>query len=130
VGRGISSGQQSAIAALQQISPSIEEAATSLGADGTTTFTKISLPLIRPAIVTALTYAMTRSMTVMTAIIFIVTPQTQTMTSQLLNEVNGGRYGNAFAYCIILIAIVLVMMGLINAVVWLFTRKSQLRTLG
>lgn len=112
--RGIPTGQQAAIASLRQISPSIEEAATSLGASATTAFRRVSLPLIEPALVTALTYAVTRSMTVMTAIIFIVTPDTQVVTARTLSEVEAGRYGNAFAYCLLLIVVVLLLMGLIQ----------------
>lgn len=124
VARAIPAGQQAGIASLRQISPAVEEASTALGANGLTTFRLISLPLIRPAIVTALTYAVTRSMTVMTAIIFIVTPDTQVVTARTLDEVQAGRYGNAFAYCFILILVVLLMMGAIQLVVRLLFGRS------
>ncbi|MGX9899591.1 hypothetical protein ACW0JT_06230 [Arthrobacter sp. SA17] len=39
------------------------------------------------------------------------------MTSQILSEVDAGRFGNAFAYCTILIVIVLSVIGLMNFLV-------------
>lgn len=114
VARSLPSGQRSGIAALQQINPAIDEASTSLGADSLTTFRKVTLPLIRPALLSGLTYAFARSMTTLSPIVFLTTPQTKIMTSQILAEVDAGRFGNAFAYCSILIIIVLSVIGLLN----------------
>ncbi|MDO5696584.1 MAG: iron ABC transporter permease [Dermatophilus congolensis] len=114
VARSLPSGQRSGIAALQQINPAIDEAATSLGADSAQTFRKVTLPLIRPALISGLTYAFARSMTTLSPIVFITTPQTKIMTSQILAEVDAGRFGNAFAYCAILVVIVLTVIGLMN----------------
>ena len=115
--RSMPSGQRSGIAALQQIDPAIDEASTSLGASGLRTFWSITLPLIRPALLSGLTYAFARAMTTLSPIIFITTPQTKIMTSQILSEVDSGRFGNAFAYCTILIAIVLGVIGLMNLLI-------------
>jgi iron(III) transport system permease protein len=112
IARGIPTGQQAAISSLKQINPAVDEAAISLGANQLTTLVRVSIPLISPAIITAVTYAITKSMTTITAIIFITTPQTKVMTSQILDEVDAGRFGNAFAYCTVLIAMVLVILGL------------------
>ncbi|MDO5676599.1 MAG: iron ABC transporter permease [Propionibacteriaceae bacterium] len=114
IARSIPAGQRSGVAALQQIDPAIDEASTSLGASGLTTFRKVTLPLIRMALLSGLTYAFARSMTTISAIIFITTPRTRIMTSQILSEVEAGRFGNAFAYCTILILIVLGVIGLLN----------------
>ncbi|WP_241521917.1 ABC transporter permease [Arthrobacter pityocampae] len=115
--RSMPSGQRSGIASLQQIDPAIDEASTSLGASGFRTFWSITLPLIRPALLSGLTYAFARAMTTLSPIIFITTPQTKIMTSQILSEVDAGRFGNAFAYCTILIAIVLGVIGLMNLII-------------
>ena len=114
--RSLPSGQRSGIAAMQQISPAIEEASISLGASHPRTFLKITLPLIRPAFIAGLTYAFARSMTTLSPIVFITTPQTKIITSQILSEVGQGRFGNAFAFCVVLIVIVLSVIGLINLV--------------
>lgn len=111
--RSVPAALRSGTAALSQIDPSIEEASISLGADNARTFRKITLPLIRPAFLAGLIYAFARSMTTISAIIFLTTPQTKIMTQQILNEVENGRYGNAFAYCVILIAIVMLAIGIL-----------------
>lgn len=115
--RSSPAGQRSGIANLQQIDPSIDEASASLGASGGRTFRKISLPLIRGAFLTGLMFAFARSMTTLSPIIFITTPDTPILTSLILAEADTVRYGNAFAFCTLLIAIVLVTMGLINLLV-------------
>jgi iron(III) transport system permease protein len=115
--RSMPSGQRSGIAALRQIDPAIDEASTSLGASGLTTFRLITLPLIRPAFLSGLSYSFARSMTTLSPIIFITTPQTKIMTSQIFAEVDAGRFGHAFSYCTILIIIVMIVIGLINLVV-------------
>jgi iron(III) transport system permease protein len=104
---------RSGAGALAQIDPAIEEASVSLGANSERTFRRITLPLVRPAFLASLVYAFSRSMTTISAIVFLTTPQTKIMTQQILNEVENGRYGNAFAYCAILIAIVMVAVGLL-----------------
>ncbi|WP_454299920.1 ABC transporter permease [Salana multivorans] len=125
VARGIPTGQQASIAALQQINPQVEEAATSLGAGALTTFLKVTIPLVRPAVITAVTYAITKSMTTITAIIFITTPQTKVMTAQILDEVDAGRFGNAFAYCTVLIVLVLIVLGIANLLLNQLNRSKR-----
>ncbi|MCF2711207.1 MULTISPECIES: ABC transporter permease [Schaalia] len=117
VARSMPSGQRSGIASLQQIDKSIDEASTSLGASGLQTFARVTMPLIRPAFIAGLTYAFARSMTTLSPIIFITTPRTKIMTSQILSEVDAGRFGNAFAFCTILILIVMAVIGLTNILV-------------
>lgn len=127
--RGTPAALRSGIAALSQIDPAIEEASISLGADNARTFRKITLPLIRPAFLAGLIYAFARSMTSISAIIFLTTPQTKIMTAQILNEVENGRYGNAFAYCVILILIVLVAIGILYAAVGANTGAERSSTI-
>lgn len=115
--RSVPAALRAGTGALSQIDPAIEEASISLGADNARTFRRITLPLIRPAFLAGLIYAFARSMTTISAVVFLTTPQTKIMTQQILNEVENGRYGNAFAYCVILITIVLVAIGILYFVV-------------
>ncbi|MCL2317328.1 MAG: ABC transporter permease subunit, partial [Actinomycetia bacterium] len=115
--RSMPTGQRAGVAALQQIDPAIDEASTSLGASGTTTFRKITLPIIRPAFLSGLTNSFARSMTTLSPIIFIVTPRTRILTAEIFSEVNAGRFGHAFAYCTILLVIVMAVIGVFNLVV-------------
>ena len=127
--RSSPAGQRSGVAALQQINPAIDEASSSLGASGFRTFRKITLPLIKGALLTGLMFAFARSMTTLSAIIFITTPETPILTSKILAEVDAGRYGASFAFCNILIVLVLTVMGMINLLVRNKSEKVQLAPL-
>jgi iron(III) transport system permease protein len=115
--RGLPAGVRSGVASLQQVDPAIEEAASTLGADSATIFRKVSLPLIRPALMAGLVFGFVRSMTSLSAIIFLTTPETKIMTAQIWNEADAGRFGNAFAYCVILILVVLTVIGILSVVI-------------
>lgn len=119
-------GIQSGIAVLRQIDPSIEEAAQNLGASSLTTFRKVTLPLIAPAFFTALVYAFVRSMTAISAAIFLVSAKWNLMTVQILNQVGSGRLGVAAAYSVVVIVIVLIATGVISLIVGRMSRHSQM----
>jgi iron(III) transport system permease protein len=115
--RSVPAALRAGVSALQQIDKSIEEASVSLGADTATTFRKITLPLIRPAFFSGLIYAFSRSMTTISAVIFLTTPETKIMTQQIYNETDASRFGNAFAYVVVLILIVLAVITLLSLIV-------------
>ncbi|MDO5728789.1 MAG: iron ABC transporter permease [Actinomycetaceae bacterium] len=128
--RSVPSGQRTAVATLQQISPSIEEASASLGADSFQTFRKVTLPLIKPALATGLVYAFARAMTTLSPVIFLATPEVQIMTKKIFAEVDAGRYGNAFAFSMVLFAIVLLVIILIQLILgdgWTKLKKKLIR---
>ena len=110
-------GIQNGIAVLRQIDPAIEEAAQNLGADGVTTFRKVTLPLIAPAFFSGLVFAFVRAMTAISAAIFLVSANWNLMTVQILNQVGSGRLGVAAAFSVALLGIVLVAVGVIGALV-------------
>jgi iron(III) transport system permease protein len=125
--RSVPAALRAGISALSQIDPVIEEASISLGANNFGTFRRITLPLIRPAFFSGLVFAFARSMTTISAIVFLTTPKTKIMTAQILNEVENGRYGNAFAYCVILIGIV--MSAIVIMQIAVGTRSGAERSL-
>ncbi len=124
--RSVSAAVRAGVAALHQIDSSMEEASASLGASGVTTFAKITIPLIRPAFLSGLISSFARSMTSLSPIIFLVTPQWRIMTAQILNEAETGRFGNAAAYSIVLIFIVMIAIGLMNIIVGSTTGAERL----
>ncbi|MGW0434729.1 ABC transporter permease [Micromonospora sp. NPDC003197] len=115
--RSVPAGQRIAVGALSQMHPYIEQASTDLGASPLQTFRWVTLPLIRPALLTGLSYSFARSMTSVSTIVLLVTPETKIITSQVLSAANTGRYGVAFAYCTVLTALVLAAFGLIRLIV-------------
>ncbi len=124
--RSVSAVVRGGVASLQQIDSSIEEASASLGASGAMTFRKITIPLIRPAFLSGLISSFARSMTSLSPIIFLVTPHWRIMTAQILNEAETGRFGNAAAYSVVLIVIVLAAIGLLNIIVGSSTGAERL----
>lgn len=109
--RYIPVGIQGGVAVLQQIDPSIEEAAVDLGADSNKTFRKVTLPLMIPAFFSGLIFAFVRSMTAISAAIFLVSARWKFMTVQIMNQVESGRIGSAAAFSLILVAIILIAMA-------------------
>ena len=87
------------------------------GADGLTTFRKVTLPLIAPAFFSVLVYAFVRAMTAISAAIFLVSANWNLMTVQILNQVGSGRLGVAAAFSVLLIAIVIVAIVIIERLV-------------
>ena len=128
--RSAPGGLRSGVSSLLQIDPAIEEASTSLGANQAVTFRRITLPLIKPAFLAGLIYSFARSMTAISAVIFLTTPSTRIMTAQILNETDAARYGNAFAYSVLLIIIVLAAIGLLTVLVGSRTNAEQSSDVG
>jgi iron(III) transport system permease protein len=119
-------GIQSGIAVLRQIDPSIEEAAQNLGANGITTFRKVTLPLIAPAFFSGLVYAFVRAMTAISAAIFLVSANWNLMTVQILNQVGSGRLGVAAAFSVVVIVIVLIAIGIISLAISRWSRHTSM----
>lgn len=110
-------GIQNGIAALHQIDPGIEEAATDLGANSQTVFRRITLPLISPAFFSGLVFAFVRAMTAISAAIFLVSADWNLMTVQILAQVSSGRLGAAAAFSLILVGIILIAILIIRIIV-------------
>ncbi len=114
--RNVPIGVEGGIAALKQISDDIEESSTNLGATSSYTFRKVTLPLIRPALFSGATFAFVRSMTAISAIIFLVSAKWNHMTVLILAQTEIMRLGVAsvmsFVLVIVIMAFVLVIMKL------------------
>lgn len=112
--RNMSVGIEAGTNSLRQIDVSIEEASASLGANSFTTFLRVTLPLIRSALYTSLVNSFVRSMTSISAVIFLVSVNWNLLTVLIMSEVENSRFGMAAAYCVILMAIVLIMFGILS----------------
>ncbi len=113
-------GTRSGIAALKQIDPSIEEAATISGANSSKVFRSITLPLIKPVFFSSLLYSFIRGMTLVSTIIFLVSANWQMLTVAIMNQVDQGLYGAANAYCLVLILLVATVMVIMKLLLRLF----------
>ena len=114
-------GLEGGVATLRQIDPSIEEAASDLGADQATVFRTVVLPLIRPAFISSMSYTFVRSMTAVSAIIFLISARWYHITIQIYNFSENIRFGLASVLATALILIVLAVFGLMRVLV----RKNE-----
>lgn len=115
--REVPVGIESGVASLIQIDKSIEEASTNLGASTGYTFSHITLPLIKPAFLAGLFFAFTRSMTAVSAIIFLVSARWHHLTVLILSQTEIMRLGAASVLSLILIIIVLIAFAIMRLVV-------------
>jgi iron(III) transport system permease protein len=115
--RNLPVGVRSGVAAMSQLDKSLDEAATTLGASTFRTLRTVVLPLLKPAIVTALVYSFVRAMTTVSAVIFLVSAEYEMATVFIINRVINGDYGLAIAYCAALIVLMMAAIGLINLLV-------------
>ena len=122
--RDLPIGMRAAIAGLGQLDKSLDEASLSLKGSSWKTLWFIVLPLLKPALLSALVTSFVRAMTTVSAIIFLVTADTRVATAYILNRVEDGEYGVAIAYGSILI---IVMMAIILFFDWIVgdTRISR-----
>jgi len=118
-------GVRSGMAALRQIDPSIEEAAADLGARSTKVFGSITLPLIRPAFYTGLVFSFVKSMTAISAVIFLVSANYNLLTVRVMQHVDKGQFGYASVLSTLLMAIVFVVVGLMNVILNRLGRSSS-----
>ena len=114
--RDLPVGMRAAIAGLGQLDKSLDEASLSLKGSSFKTIRYIILPLLKPALLSALVTSFVKAMTTVSAIIFLVTADTRVATAYILNRVEDGEYGTAIAYGSILIV---VMMSIILLFDWI-----------
>jgi iron(III) transport system permease protein len=107
-------GIRTTVALLQQIDPCIEEASEGLGAKSATTFRRITLPLILPAFFAGLGVVFIRSMTAISATIFLVSINWTLITVRILENITELSLGPAAAFSVLVVVIVFVVMALIG----------------
>jgi len=103
-------GIRGGISALSQIDRSLEEASLTQRATSIRTIFTIVLPLLRPALISAIVFSFVKSMTTVSAIIFLVTADTQVATTYILGRVEDGDYGPAISYGSVLIVTMLIVI--------------------
>jgi ABC-type molybdate transport system permease subunit len=118
-------GIQNGIAVLKQIDPSIEEAAQNLGADGVTTFRKVTLPLHGAGLLLRPRLRLRAGHDGDLAAIFLVSANWNLMTVQILNQVGSGRLGVAAAFSIVVIVLVTIAIGIITLFVERWSSDDQ-----
>lgn len=115
--RSLPVGVRSGITSLQQIDPTIEEAASVLGASSRKVFTSVTIPMIKNAFLNGLIFTFARSMTLVSTVIFLISARYKLLTTTIMAQIDVGKMGVASAYCTLLIIIVSAAMLLIKLAV-------------
>ena len=125
--RSLPTGTRSGISALRQIDKSIEESAYDMGADSFKVFMTVTLPLIKDSFLSGLVTAFVRSITAISAIILLVTPQFLLITVQINEFAEKGSYGIACAFASILILITYGSVLLMNLFIKFFGTSQKIK---
>jgi len=96
-------GYRAAVAGLQQIDRSIDEAATSLGASSLRSFSGVLFPILQGPFITGLVTAFVRAITTLSVVIFLFTPATTVATITIFQLVNDFDWGGASAFTVAVI---------------------------
>ena len=124
--RTLSIGVETGSNSLRQVDPSIEEAAVILGAGNAKTFFSVSLPIMKSALFSGLLNSFIRSMTSVSAVIFLVSVNWNLLTVNILSEIESNRLGAASAYCVALMVMVILAVGVLEFIVnGLFARRRR-----
>ena len=125
--RSLPTGTRSGISALRQIDKSIEESAYDMGADSFKVFMTVTLPLIKDSFLSGLVTAFVRSITAISAIILLVTPQFLLITVQINEFAEKGSYSIACAFATILIIITYGAVLLMNLFIRFFGTSRKIK---
>ena len=125
--RSLPTGTRSGISALRQIDKSIEESAYDMGAGSFKVFMTVTLPLIKDSFLSGLVTAFVRSITAISAIILLVTPEFLLITVQINEFAEKGAYGVACAFATILIVITYGSVLLMNLFIKFFGTSRKIK---
>ena len=105
-------GVLAARAALQRLDRSVDEAAESLGAGLISRFTRVTLPMLRPALLLGMLYVFIDGLTTLSSVIFLVSGNHKLASVAIFNHAVSGDYGYAAAKSLALLGFALLAMGL------------------
>src|SRR3990170_1224557 len=129
--RNMPVGIRSGVAAIHQIDRSLEEASTMLRATSPTTLRRVVVPLVWSALLSGLVFAFVRAMTAISQVIFLVTPEHNLATTQILSYIEYGSLGRGAALASLLtLFMIIVIMALYVVNRYLTKRRLVTRTVG
>jgi iron(III) transport system permease protein len=109
-------GLRTSVAAQKQVDPVLEEASLDLGASRFRTFTRITFPLLSRAFFAGVIYIFIRSMTDLSAAVFLNSGRTQLFTVRMFRVMITGSPSEAAAFAALLIVIILISLGILSKV--------------
>jgi len=103
---------------MKQISSSFDEASSTLGGSRMRTLRRVTLPLIAPTLVGVAVFFFMRSMVTLSAVIFLITPQTQVASVSVLLLEDRGATNQAAAFSACIMATVVAALLLARGALW------------
>ena len=101
----------------RQLPEELNEAALLDGASHVTAFFHVMLPLVRPAFISSLSYTFVRSMTAVSAVIFLISARWYHLTVLIYNFSESLRFGLASVLALTLIVIVFATFGIMRLLI-------------
>jgi iron(III) transport system permease protein len=95
---------------MKQISGRFDEASATLGGSRLQTFTKVTLPLLFPTLVGIAVFFFMRSMVTLSAVIFLITPNTQVAAVSVLYLQDRGATNQAAAFSVCIIGTIMIVL--------------------
>jgi iron(III) transport system permease protein len=113
-------GVLAARAALQRLDRSVDEAAENLGAGLISRFTRVTLPMLRPALLLGMLYVFIDGLTTLSSVIFLVSGNHKLASVAIFNHAVSGDFGYAAAKSVALLGFALAAMVL----AWLIENRK------
>ncbi|SDR53877.1 iron(III) transport system permease protein [Paraburkholderia fungorum] len=111
---------------LKGISPDLERASRILGSGQVQAFTNITAPLMGPGLISGWLLVFIPIMRELSVAIFLVTPQTNVMTTLIYNYKDGGNYEAVCATSVVLLIGTMLIVALANSI---SRAKRRLKTI-
>lgn len=109
-------GYRQAVAGLKQIDASLEQASTNLGAGSITTFCKVVLPMLKNSLSVSFVYAFMRSMNTLSTVIFLVSPEWNLASINIMSLANQGFLPTASATAVGIMLVIYLTFGIVKLI--------------
>ncbi len=109
-------GYRQAVAGLKQIEGSLEQASTNLGANSIVTFRKIILPILKNSLSVSFVYAFMRCMNTLSTVIFLVSPEWNLASINIMSLANQGFLPTASATAVGIMLTIFVTFGVVKLI--------------
>lgn len=111
-------------ASLQGIDPSVEKAASSLGAPPVTVFRKVTFPLALPGVISGAVFAFATSLDEVVITLFVAGPNQRTLARQMFSSIRENISPTVVAAALLLIIGTLCLAGLAALLRWRQERSA------
>lgn len=109
-------GYRQAVAGLKQIDASMEQASANLGAGSYTTFRKIVLPMLKNSLSVSFVYAFMRSMNTLSTVIFLVSPEWNLASINIMSLADQGFLPTASATAVGMMLSIYITFGAVKLI--------------